>query len=631
MKYYLFVILLSVTSLTQAQPSSSPNPSSFPNHTRMPGAPNTANLGRFGQYQVSMFTGLPDISIPVYTIKTNKLELPIIIKYHPSGIKVTDVASWVGLGWALDGGAPLRRMVMDNGDEIGNGIGYLSHSLPGGAFGYPLNSDESQILIGYTMFGIDGQPDVYSYSLNGKSGNFIFNTDRVTTSTIPYDNVKIIQDIVHSKFDIMNADGTLYRFGVSSNGETSVEYTSISVQGGGISTPISAWMLKEIISADRSDTIKFLYTSRSYETYKDIEDQVSIDDGYDENYGSTWSTKSPTTLNISQYGQEQILKEISFKNGRVLFDTATAVRADFSYLTTLDKIRIQRFDPLSNSYVLLKTAKFYYNYFAANVTQPLYKRLRLDSLKLQDAQTNNIEKYSFGYEVQDLPAYISRSRDFWGYYNGKINADLIPKQYVGRNWWTYYGIFLGSYTDSVGTANRNPDSNYIKAGLLNRITYPTGGHTDFTFEINRYDLSGIPKLGGGVRIRQVTSYDGLTQVPVIKRYKYGTNENGLGVANFILRDYSFATDYAENNNACYAYHRDIMNFGSTPSISITPFDGAPVCYPLVTEYEGKDTSLGKTIFKFQYWADMLFTIASSAKYYKQDYSWKRGNYWRKSF
>ncbi|HMH35088.1 MAG TPA: hypothetical protein VK543_18760 [Puia sp.] len=60
------------------------NPSSVPSLASvMPGSPNSASLGKFGDYKVSMFTGLADINIPIYTIKSSRLELPIQLKYHP--------------------------------------------------------------------------------------------------------------------------------------------------------------------------------------------------------------------------------------------------------------------------------------------------------------------------------------------------------------------------------------------------------------------------------------------------------------------------------------------------------------------------------------------------------------------
>lgn len=73
-----------------------------PLQTILPLSPQAAALARYGEYPVSMATGVPDINIPIYTIRLGDFSLPIRLAYHSSGIRVDDVASIVGLGWSLD-------------------------------------------------------------------------------------------------------------------------------------------------------------------------------------------------------------------------------------------------------------------------------------------------------------------------------------------------------------------------------------------------------------------------------------------------------------------------------------------------------------------------------------------------
>lgn len=47
---------------------------------------------KYGEYPVSLYTGLVDITIPIYTIKTGWTEVPIEFKYHASGLKYDDVS-----------------------------------------------------------------------------------------------------------------------------------------------------------------------------------------------------------------------------------------------------------------------------------------------------------------------------------------------------------------------------------------------------------------------------------------------------------------------------------------------------------------------------------------------------------
>lgn len=75
-------------------------------------SPNAASLSKFGQIPVNFSRGTPNISIPLDTAESRGLGFPIQLKYHASGIRVNEIAGWVGLGWALDAGGAVTRSVM---------------------------------------------------------------------------------------------------------------------------------------------------------------------------------------------------------------------------------------------------------------------------------------------------------------------------------------------------------------------------------------------------------------------------------------------------------------------------------------------------------------------------------------
>ncbi len=95
-----------------------------------PPSPTAAGLARYGDIPVSNHTGTPNINIPIYEVKTRDLSLPISLSYHASGIKVADLASWVGLGWSLNAGGVITRTIQSLPDEgagtLGNG--YLTNT-----------------------------------------------------------------------------------------------------------------------------------------------------------------------------------------------------------------------------------------------------------------------------------------------------------------------------------------------------------------------------------------------------------------------------------------------------------------------------------------------------------------------
>ena len=82
-------------------------------------SPNAASLGKYGDFPVSYNTGLPQISIPIYTVNEGTLSLPISISYHAGGIKVMEASSFVGAGWALNAGGVITRSVVGAPDDKG--------------------------------------------------------------------------------------------------------------------------------------------------------------------------------------------------------------------------------------------------------------------------------------------------------------------------------------------------------------------------------------------------------------------------------------------------------------------------------------------------------------------------------
>jgi hypothetical protein len=62
-------------------------------------------------------SGTVDINIPLYTITCGKLTLPITLTYNTGGIKVSQRPSIVGLGWNLNCGGVITRIIRGNVDE----------------------------------------------------------------------------------------------------------------------------------------------------------------------------------------------------------------------------------------------------------------------------------------------------------------------------------------------------------------------------------------------------------------------------------------------------------------------------------------------------------------------------------
>ncbi|MFN3759526.1 MAG: hypothetical protein ACK4SF_09930 [Algoriphagus aquaeductus] len=62
-------------------------------------SPNAAGIQKYGDFNVNLYTGIPDITIPIFEIDAGPIKVPIVLTYHAGGIRYTDRASWAGLEW----------------------------------------------------------------------------------------------------------------------------------------------------------------------------------------------------------------------------------------------------------------------------------------------------------------------------------------------------------------------------------------------------------------------------------------------------------------------------------------------------------------------------------------------------
>lgn len=471
-------------------------------HKITPPSPDVASLGKYGEFPVSLNNGLVSISIPIYEINTGKLTLPISLSYHAGGVKVNDIASSVGLGWSLSAGGVVSRAIMGAPDESNGGI--LLHPFPD-----PDDPGEhfECFLSHLAAGGLDGKSDIFNYSLGGSNGKFLFKNVKVAgapgdVTTIPYSPVRINVSNDFSAITIADLDGTIYTFGEP-------ERTQVFTDGSQSSDANTAWYLTSILSADKSDTITFSYTEWAQVVSAQVSNSFSVRDEFTYLGGRITNSTSQST----NYHYAVNIEEIVFKNGKLHFDYETD-RLDVSGGRRLDKIRLYGREA-NGTYSETRRFSLEQSYFTAEGGQrshvPLVtsinhdKRLRLDSIYVEgikDSQpVDAIPPHSFEYEGGSFPVYSSTAQDFMGYYNGKHeNENLL---FYGM------GVLDGSpvISQEFG-ANREIDPDYIKAGILKKITFPTGGYTQFETEPNhhKYTATIIQPVYISYQA-QVTSYN----------------------------------------------------------------------------------------------------------------------------
>jgi YD repeat-containing protein len=441
----------------------------------IPPSPEAAQLAKFVETPVSLYNGTPTINIPITTVNAGSLTIPISIIYDAKGIMVAEQATRVGTGWTLSAGGSITRQVRMKVDEFS--LGYMDTQFTddfhinevkrGNMWGHSQSPDYNE--------NYDFYPDLYFFNFLGFSGTFIF--DQMTKMPVlqKADDIKILPIFQNNNFysikswEVVDDKGVRYIFGDGSVDMILSQpgYKWTHGTGGGeevvpntTGQHVNSWHLIKIINPEGTE-INFEY-EKEYVFY--------YAHGGDQNNNNIYST-SYSRINM----QQSQLKSIEYKNEKVYFDKSIETREDLSQGHTLKAIR--KVERKGSEETLIKNFNFNYSYTTAPQNNNLlltlklvdnfaFKRLYLNEVYEVSTNGNDTLRYKLDYNSIVLPNRHSTSVDNWGYYNGKNN-----------------GEYLKSVFDSFDS--RVVNSNLSEAGMLKKITYPTGGETEFVYEHNR--------------------------------------------------------------------------------------------------------------------------------------------------
>lgn len=259
-------------------------------------SPEIAGLGEYGKVPVSLYTGVPNISIPLYKVAVGNFSLPISISYHSSSVKVNSPSGSLGLGWSLMAGGYITRKVNGILDEkyctVSNGKiiapGYYSNAYKmknittkefENLNKYVVNQKEDE------FFEISA--DEFAFNFCGYSGNFYYNEDGGWTVVSDQD-IKVLFDFqgdgfitpdlltqskridcsewdhksfsqrFFNKFTLITPDGYHYEFG----GPDATEFTAPYFHRKKSDLVPTTWRLTKIITVDKK-VIEFVYDTSS--------------------------------------------------------------------------------------------------------------------------------------------------------------------------------------------------------------------------------------------------------------------------------------------------------------------------------------------------------------------------------
>lgn len=538
-KILLVSSLLLMAALRDQAQQSSPSQSDFGVKNIFPTSPEAAALGRFGDIPVSNYTGTADISIPLYTITEDGIDIPITLRYQSSGIRVSDEATDVGLGWMLEPGGAIIQVVNGYADGSGADNAYLdptdysmlkSGSIEGaltmgvtdgfaapGGTAYNGNIGISNVL--NNVVGGAFQPDIYQFSFpGGYSGKFYINP-----LTQQIEQLDKNSQITFQKYNDGNGNkgweaitlkGTQYYFTTaeqSSNGNpTYLSYT---------------WKLSKIIFTNHGE-IDFSYKPSTWIYYSVSQSRQTgyMFPAYFPSDGGQITT-TPTQVETLAYTISQIVTPDLVINFNIADRTDIPSNAD-SVMSKINSIDIM--SRFSNKKI--KSFVFNYDYFTGSsvgsdenylgTAAQNQTRLKLESVQEigYNASGDSVYNppYQFYYnEKQQLPTKSSDACDYWGYYNGFAGSLFPDLEYF------YYtdatvgdttsmtaseelnGAPASSATYSLlestaqyfpsgaagyggGRGSRMVDTSMVGTGMLNEIIYPTKGYTVFNYESNSF-------------------------------------------------------------------------------------------------------------------------------------------------
>ncbi|MFY0689680.1 MAG: PKD domain-containing protein [Cyclobacteriaceae bacterium] len=526
------------------------------------------------QTPVNLFNGVAAVSVPLYSAPVgNGATIPIGLGYTASGIRVDQVASSVGLGWNLQAGGAVTRIVRGRPDT-----GYEEFD--------PSLTDQ-EVYRSLIEGSKDGEKDMYYFSIPGRSGAFVLQvqedeTGLLTTPVgkpIPWQDITIIY--TSGGFTLVDEGGVEYYFGGSADTEEESVFNvteTATYESANEMTYVSTWFLKEIRypNVSYAKNVSFTYNTGAPTEVESFSYKTKYELGLDENCDNTLLTQSGviTVKSKTIIGAPKYLSHIDFPLGDIYFHYNQTTRQDLENGLSLD--RIQVLNKLDNE---VATYQLNYTYFDSNTSYlqgtsygPCYdpelcKRLVLTSV-YNITKGGNLLHRSFEYTTGQtlvggdwdpfaLPPRDSYYTDHWGYYNGG----------------THQGNTHIAHEDipELGVPGMDKSSSgAVKAGMLNKVTLPTGGYSTLEYEHH--------SLGGGARIAATAIYDEHGVQVGGNTYSYAGTQQYMDYPR-----YHFQT--AVESRICNFNPHDvpIITVGSQAKNNLFDFGGANIGYTTVTE------------------------------------------------
>lgn len=436
-----------------------------------PKSPETSSLFDFTDVAVGNYTGSTNVNVPFTVLSDGPLSTAISLSYNSSGSKVSQRATWVGLGWNLNAGGMISREVRGLADDAEIGMGFLKFI---DNYSFTSVNDILSLAdpIKFTLYDQlssfrcqDSEPDLFTFNVGGLSGSFMFDWDGslkvACNKSIRVDYTQFPDSNEIAEWEIIDDQGNIYVF---SKRETN-DITNVLGMGGLGCTNnpyTSSWKLTSMEDPSGQHTINFTYEDYSLDYPVEYSKQHTISLG-------------GAHINYT-FGQSAFEIEGSY----IKTITSNNTQYEIEFLTDLQNPRT---DVTGTNLYPLGTIKVKNNHDDVveeyDLDYDLNNRLKLNTIK-RVTPSETIDLYEFEYDATSLPNYSSYSTDHWGYYNGANNGEPYPSF-----------VFLDFPNQELTVfpgADKRPNASFSEAGILKKITYPTKGYTEFVYENHDYSF-----------------------------------------------------------------------------------------------------------------------------------------------
>lgn len=512
MKKLMVFVILSLYTCVRAQ-----NPeikSELP--TVIPPSPTVAALMKFEEVPVNNYTGIPDISIPLFSSSTlsKEINLDLILKYH-SGVGANDRASDVGLGWSLFAGGTVSRTVRGLPDEIlvldGSSqssvgkVGIYHTSIQNHNNYYYLHSDNYSQFVYNEPFEanqyiwdvverakFDTEHDLWQFNFMGHSGRFYIKKNLQTNEleVLPLDDYRLKINYNHSivnnnsfiptSFEIYDDKGIKYIFDSIEEtvNKTAITNRNLENESSSVSAERiyrSAFHLSKVYDANNNLIIDITYTTNS-----DFKEET---------------LNSSITVNDYIYGSPYNLEYLKTKN---CFNEFKPLKSTVNNYALVTVKKIQQINVIGNSKIQFQYNQGRLDTNILNANKSLY----LQKITLKSWNNQLVKDYGFEYDysfvidnrmilkkVTELDYQLNKNNQFDLFY---VQNDT-QGQSAGKDYWGYFNLVPSCKSEDVAFSNE-PTATFSDTDLLQKIKYPTGGSVIFDYEANTYSFVGDTEL-----------------------------------------------------------------------------------------------------------------------------------------